>query len=110
MTPAFQAAISRLEGQWRNLFRRIHRIRRSAAILCVCLGLSLSRLLGVIYLSETPLAQLIGCLLGHWVAPECFREIDDAQKPKTHRGTMPDSLDSTGRSGSPSTLYPSKFH
>jgi len=32
MTPGFQAAISRLEGQWRNLFRRIRRIRRSAAI------------------------------------------------------------------------------
>ena len=32
MTPGLQAAISQLEGQWRNLFRRIHRIRRSAAI------------------------------------------------------------------------------
>jgi len=32
MTPGLQAAISRLEGQWRNLFRRIQRIRRSAAI------------------------------------------------------------------------------
>jgi len=32
MTPGFQAAISRLEGQWRNLFRRIRRIRRSATI------------------------------------------------------------------------------
>jgi len=32
MTPDFQAAISRLEDQWRNLFRRIRRIRRSAAI------------------------------------------------------------------------------
>jgi len=34
MTPGFQVAVSRLEGQWRNLFRRIHRIQRSAAILC----------------------------------------------------------------------------
>jgi len=35
MTPGFQgfqAALRRLEGQWRNLFRRIRRIRRSAAI------------------------------------------------------------------------------
>jgi len=31
MTLASQAA-TRLGGQWRNLFRRIHRIRRSAAI------------------------------------------------------------------------------
>jgi len=44
MTPGFQAAISRLEGQWRNLFRRIRRIRRSAAILCFLLGLSLAGL------------------------------------------------------------------
>jgi hypothetical protein len=28
MTPGFQAAASRLEGQGRNLFRRIHRMRR----------------------------------------------------------------------------------
>jgi len=42
MTPAFQAAISRLEGQWRNLFRRIHRIRRSAAIPGFLVGLSLT--------------------------------------------------------------------
>jgi len=32
MTPGFRAAISRLEGQRRNLFRRIQRIRRSAAM------------------------------------------------------------------------------
>jgi len=32
MMPGFQVASSRLEGQWQNLFRRIHRIRRSAAI------------------------------------------------------------------------------
>ncbi len=32
MTPGFQVAVSRLEGQWRNLFWRIHRMRRSAAI------------------------------------------------------------------------------
>jgi len=32
MTPAFQAAISRLEGQRRNLFRSIRRILRSAAM------------------------------------------------------------------------------
>jgi len=35
MTPGFQTSVSRLEGQWRNLFRRIRRIRRSAAIPCV---------------------------------------------------------------------------
>jgi len=28
MTPGFQAALRRLQGQWRNLFRRIRRIRR----------------------------------------------------------------------------------
>jgi hypothetical protein len=28
MTPGFQATFSRLEGQWWNLFRRIHWIRR----------------------------------------------------------------------------------
>jgi len=32
MTPAFQAVVNRLEGQGRNLFRRIRRMRRSAAI------------------------------------------------------------------------------
>ena len=41
MTPAFQAVVTRLEGQRRNLFRRIHRIRRSAAIRCFFSGLSL---------------------------------------------------------------------
>jgi len=40
MTPGLQAAISRLEGQWRNLFRRIRRIRRLAAILSFSLSLS----------------------------------------------------------------------
>jgi len=38
MTPGFQAAISRLEGQWRNLFQKIRRIRRSAAILLIAAG------------------------------------------------------------------------
>jgi len=28
MTPGLQAALRRLQGQWRNLFRRIRRIRR----------------------------------------------------------------------------------
>jgi len=32
MIPAFQAAVIRLEGQRQNLFWRIHRNRRSAAI------------------------------------------------------------------------------
>jgi len=40
MTPGFQAAVSWLEGQWQNLFRRIRRIRRSAAILGFFPGLS----------------------------------------------------------------------
>jgi len=44
MTPGFQVAVSRLEGQWRNLFRRIHRIQRSAAILCFYFDLSLAGL------------------------------------------------------------------
>jgi len=32
MTPGFKASLRRLEGQWWNLFQRIHRIRRLAAI------------------------------------------------------------------------------
>jgi len=44
MTPGFQAAVSRLEGQRRNLFRRIRRIRRSAAIPCFYFSLSLAGL------------------------------------------------------------------
>jgi hypothetical protein len=38
MTPAFQAAIGRLEGQRQNLFRRICRIRRSAVIIALSLN------------------------------------------------------------------------
>jgi len=40
MTPGFQSTVSRQEGQWQNLFRRINGIRRSAAILCYFPGLS----------------------------------------------------------------------
>jgi len=32
MTPGFRAVVNRREGQGRNLFRRIRRIRRSAAL------------------------------------------------------------------------------
>ena len=35
MTPGFRAAVHRLEGQRRNFVRRIHGIRRLAAILLI---------------------------------------------------------------------------
>jgi len=67
MTPGFQAAISRLEGQWRNLFRRIRRIRRSAAILCFFPGLSLTGIF-----RHASLGNAAG-------AADCFRGMHDGK-------------------------------
>jgi hypothetical protein len=86
MTPGFQVTISRPEGQWRNLFRRIRRIPRSAAILDHSLAVSLDDFFRPLSLGDSQ----------HPNSDDQFdRENSGAsprdngrKKPSTYRGTM----------------------
>ena len=86
MTPGFQVAISRPEGQWRNLFRRIRRIRRSAAILDHSLAVSLDDFFRPFSLGDAPEFSRSDWAseFRHWLSP---RE-NGRKKPSIYRGTM----------------------